>query len=279
MLRVKHIRNARDGNGIAIDGDCYHIIEGGLLGGSTGHRLWEASTTKSYELGTRLTTPDGRVFKYAKAGATLVPNFGCQNYNTQCVAYANIAHVVAQYSKTITLDVAVTDGAAGDGAIAKNELRGGYFIIFPHDDNAINGMILTNTAIAAGGGEMTITVDIEMPTALTVDTDDIELMASPYEDVRSTNSDTKSIVGVPSVPATVGQYCWLQTWGPCWISPQAGAGAGAHDRQVVFRHDGSLDEHDYSDAYTAKQQHAGFVLANAAGAGQGAPFIMLQISI
>jgi len=70
---------------------------------------------------------------------------------------------------------------------------------------------------------------------------------------------------------------WIQTWGPCWISPQAAVSVGNTNRQVVFRHDGSLDEHDYSDAYTTKAQHAGFVLANAAGATQGAAFIMLQI--
>jgi len=45
----------------------------------------------------------------------------------------------------------------------------------------------------------------------------------------------------------------------------------------LYLGDGSLDEHDYSDAYTTKAQHAGFVLANAAGATQGAAFIMLQI--
>ena len=83
---------------------------------------------------------------------------------------------------------------------------------------------------------------------------------------------------MPPIPATSGQYLWVQTWGPVWIAPQPEVSVGLYNRQVVFRHDGSIDEYDYLDAMTTKQQHCGFVLANAQAGGQGAAFIMLQIA-
>ena len=231
-------------------------------------------TTAINEIGTRYRMDD-RVFHYAKAGATLVPNLGCQIYNTQSVAYATIAEDAIIGATKLVIDVAATDGAAGDGVIAKDELFGGYIVIFPHSDNSINRRIIGNTAVDTD--EMTVELDAGIPVALDTNNDHAECMASPYSDVRSTNSATKSIIGVPVVAATIGKYLWIQTWGPCWISPQAAVSVGNTNRQVVFRYDGSLDEHDYSDAYTTKAQHAGFVLANAAGATQGAAFIMLQI--
>jgi len=247
-----------------------NLITGKL---KTSH-FYAAHDTQEHEIGARYRMDD-RVFHYAKAGATLVPNLGCQVYNTQSVAYATIAAAASIGDTFVVIDVAATDGAAGDGVIAKDELFGGYIIIFPGSNRAINRRIIGNTAVDTD--EMTVELDAGIPIALDADTDYGECMASPYSDVRSTNSATKSIIGVPVVAATVGKYLWIQTWGPCWISPQAAVSVGNTNRQVVFRHDGSLDEHDYSDAYTTKAQHAGFVLANAAGATQGAAFIMLQI--
>ena len=247
-----------------------NLITGKL---KTSH-FYAAHDTQEHEIGARYRMDD-RVFHYAKAGATLVPNLGCQVYNTQSVAYATIAAAASIGDTFVVIDVAATDGAAGDGVIAKDELFGGYIIIFPGSNRAINRRIIGNTAVDTD--EMTVELDAGIPIALDADTDYGECMASPYSDVRSTNSATKSIIGVPVVAATVGKYLWIQTWGPCWISPQAAVSVCNTNRQVVFRHDGSLDEHDYSDAYTTKAQHAGFVLANAAGATQGAAFIMLQI--
>lgn len=235
------------------------------------------STTQKYALGTRMRKPDGREFVYAKAGATLNPDMGAKSYNTQHIAYATIAAAAAAGAVEVVLDVAASDGDAGNGAIAANELAGGYIVIFPHSSNTFVRQIVSNTAVPAGGGECTIALDDPIPAALVADSDHGEAMASPYLDVRNTTEATSSVVGVPTWPATVGQYLWLQVKGITWIAPQAEVSVGTNNRQIVFRHDGSIDEHDYSDANVAKGQHAGYVVQNAAGGGQGAPFIMLDI--
>ncbi len=236
-----------------------------------------ASSTQRYPLGTIMRKSDGREYVYAKAGATLNTDMGAKSYNTQHVAYTTIAESADAGDTSVVIDVAGTDGDAGDGAIAANELAGGYVVIFPHSSNTFVRGIVGNTVVASTGGECTLTLDDPIPVALVGDSDHGEAMASPYLDVRSGTGATSSIVGIPTVAATVGQFLWLLKRGIGWVAPQAEVSVGTNNREVVFRHDGSIDEHDYSDSNVAKGQHAGYVVQNAAGAGQGAPFVMFDI--
>jgi hypothetical protein len=244
------------------------------LGGGT---PYAQDTTQKYPLGTTIRL-NGRTFIYAKASGTQNPDVGSHIAAGQHMAYATVAASAAAGVTSITADFGATDGAAGDGVLAEDELVGGYLLVFPHSSNTFIRQIIGNTAVASGGGEVTIELDSPTPVAVVVDVSHCEAMASPYLNVISGNYPKAAIVGIPTYPATTGKYFWLQTWGPCWVSPQAEVGEADHDIQVVFRHDGSIDEHDYSDAYVTKEQHAGFVLTHAAAGTQGAPFIMLQIT-
>ena len=237
--------------------------------------FYAAHATQKHDIGTRYMMDD-RSFRYSYAGGTLNCDLGCSPYNQQIIAYTSIAADAIIGATEIVIDIQGTDGNDGDGKIAKDELFGGYIVIFPHDENSISRRIIGNT-VTTGAGEMTVELDAGIPVALSEDNDHGECMASPYADVRSDASDKKSIVGIPMVAATAGQWLWIQTWGPVWIAPQGAVSTGGNDRQVVFRHDGSVDQHDYNDAATRLAQHAGFVLCNARGGGQGAAFIMLQI--
>lgn len=279
MARTRYISNSRGGiSGSIARGNMIYTIGGGSVGGGGSQNLHEVSTTKKYNLGTRLITGDGRVFKYGLAGGTLVPDNGVCSANIQQIGYSSIAVAAAIGATSISITAGETAGAAADGVIAENELAGGYFVSFTASvATCQRRLILSNEAVASGGGTLVVVLDEGLHIALTT-SDHAECMASPYYNLQSGNDISKPIVGVPVCAATVGQYCWIQTWGPCWVSPQATVGASGHN-QVVFRHDGSLDDHDYSEAYATYAQHAGFVLSSAASGAQAAPFIMLQISI
>lgn len=238
----------------------------------------EMSAVKNYRLGATLKKPDGRVFKYARATATLNTDLGAENYLSQHVSITTVATAAAVGDTAVVIDVGSGDGVAADGVIGVDELEGGYVVFFPHSQNSFTRRIIGNTG-TGGAGEMTLELDDPIPVDLTVNTDHAECMASPYYALRSASSNTKSIMGLPSVAATAAEpYHWLLTWGPCWIAPQGSVSVGNNHRQVVFRHDGSIDDHDFNDGNVSEGQHAGFVLANAPGGGQGAPFIMLQIT-
>lgn len=254
----------------------YDIIYGELLSGGTEQDIYEASNTQNYALETRRVTPDGEEWYYGKAGATINCDLAVWGYNTQHIAYTTVAETVEAGVTQVKLDVQATDGVGGDGAIAADELVGGRVVFFPHNSNSFVRKITDNTA-TTGAGEITLTLDKAIPVALTVDVSHGEAMASPYLDVRTGNcSGRRPFLGKADVAATVGQYFWIQKTGKTWLAPQGEVGVGDNDNEVVCRHDGSMDEHDYSDAYTTKAQHAGKVLTRASGETQGAPFIELQ---
>jgi len=277
-IRLKYAQNAIDGNGTLFRGEIAHVGIPDLLGGNSGHRIWEVNTTQKYTLGARVVYPDGRVFRYAKAGGTLIPGQGCLSYQQQYIRYAVLAAAAAAGATQLSVTVNADDGEVdtNDGALATNELQGGYCVIF--DKSATNMVVLrniiANTAVATGGGTTVITLDDPIPNALTT-TDAIECMASPYYDVRAVNDTQRAVVGVPTMVAAANEYVWIQTWGVCWVAPQATVGTGAGVHAVVFRSDGSLGiPTDGTDL-----QYAGFVLQRGRSNAQGAPFIMLQISI
>jgi len=255
--------------------DAYKIY-GDLLVGGTPQGNHLASDTQNYPIGTRMIDFfDGMEYHYGKAGANLSADVGCQPYNTQHVAFAKIAADALALATSIVIDVAGTDGKAGNGAIPLDELVNGYVVVFVADGQSFLRRITGNSLAATD--EMTLTLDRPIPVALTEDVDHAECIASPFRDVRTLIDDTKSVIGQPTVAATTGQFLWIKTDGIFWFAPQAEVSVGTNNREVVFRHDGSLDEHDHSDDYTRRAQHAGYVLANSRTGGQGAPFVKCHL--
>lgn len=238
----------------------------------------EASDDMNFTIGSRMQV-DGRTFFYARAGGVLDCGKGAFNAITQHVSFALVA-IAAQGARTIVVTVGGGDGVLGGGDIGLNELAGGYIVIWPADmSEAMNRRVVGNSAVT-GGGAMTVTLDRPLSGAL-VGTDHAEIMASPYLNVQTTALafGFHSVMGVPPIAATLGQYLWLQTWGPVWITPGGlgQASIGFLNRRVYFREDGSIDENPVGTAY-ADAQLAGYVLCNAPGEGQGAPFIQLMLA-
>lgn len=255
------------------------LVEG-FAGGPSWNFLYEASTVKhpDYNLGDRVCLPDGRSFRYAKAGNTLNADHGAKYWNEELVKYAtNVVAAQVAGDSEIQVTVAATDGADADGAIAADELRGGYIVIYSNSLSTQQRGIVGNTAIAASGGTITVYLDADLHVAVSTTTSFVEILGNPYENVYSTNNGYSSVAGVPLVEATVGEYVWLQTWGPLWLAPgAAGVGGGAEERECVFGGNGALFEHNVGDT-SDQRQHAGHIINKDSAAGDGPPFIMLQI--
>jgi hypothetical protein len=242
--------------------------------------LHEVSSLQRYPIGLAYPISDPldlRRFHYGKAGNTQIPDVGSHIALTQHISFAVVADTPVG-SRTVVVTVGAGDGALHDGAIAEDELAGGYCVLFPHTANhTMLRMIKHNTAVVAPGGAMTITLD--RPTDYILElVSHVECMVNPYLLLKQGNFPRQPVMGMPMVEAMVNQYLWYQTWGPRWVAPQANVGVGDHNVEVVFRHDGSIDRHDPADGMLQYQQHAGFVMTIPNGGGQAAPFIFLQIT-
>ena len=233
--------------------------------------LYETSSVKStkFNIGDRVVLPDGRVYRYAKAGDAVA---------STSLAVSFLSPVKVSYK------VFAAASAAGDtkvyinqASITEDELRGGY-LVFNHGTSLpVFCGIVGNTASDASNN-VTVYLDRGLPVATTTALY-FEILANPYASVSQANhSGLASFAGMPTTAAVSGSYLWVQTWGPIWISPQAGVAAAAYVREAYFRHDGSLDIRANIGTYVTDQR-AGFAMDYSTAGAQGPPLLMLQVSI
>ena len=239
--------------------------------------IYELSATKKHRLGTTVRRGD-RVFKYSQAIDSFTrTSLLASSYYHQDIMYAAIATASPIGSNKLYVTVGAADGIANDGAFAAHSLEGGHVVIFDAtaNENMYFGILDNNVAVS--GGTMTITLDGELPIATVITTWHVEVMGSPYRVTGTNMGGARWFAGLPMrMATTTNPYFWLQTWGPCWIAPQAGVGASANVGKAVARHDGSIDIH--STAGYEEAQVVGSVMTYSQTGTQGAPFIFLQIA-
>ena len=277
--RAKYMQNAPDGNGTLFRGDMYQVPMNGLLGGTTGHRLWEVKTIAQYSVGTRLVTEDGRVFRYAKASNIVSrTDFGLKFWRQigdGIAANAGGASAIGDYTVTLT------------GTATKDEYMGGYIVM--HTSPNQFRAIVSNTPTS--GTTFVVTLAEPLTVAIVSGSSYCEAMQSPYSDVRLTagpsggdaGADHSSVAGLPFTVTTIAnQHLWIQTWGPRWVNPlgDAGTGVAGGERKLVFDCEGHVcvaDEsgHGGCTGTDGDEQVAGFIIDRG---GSGPPFVMLTIS-
>jgi len=265
--------------------DC-DIIHGGLLEGKSEQDIHKASATQNYVVGTRRVTPEGRVYKYGKATAEIGHmGSGLKFWSllSDGIGWQSPKKTQTTLESTIWLD----SGKASAG-VAKDELVGGYIII--HTGTVSNDMvrrIIANT-LADEDGYVTITVDRPWDYAIATEFG-TETYPNPYMNLRQriaagsypTGGDRlSSVAGMPTVRTVVADmFLWIQTWGPCWVTPEGDVGASVADdrRGCFFDYEGKIIQKS-ADVLTADiQQYAGFII-NREDTSTGPPLFMLQIS-
>ncbi len=248
----------------------------------TGLSYATLETTQRHPYGRRLLTDDGRVFKYCRSLGTLYAGYGAANIAPVASLINSVtpaAYVSGQRKLSIT--IAATEGYAGDGAVAKDELVGA-FLVLGHGAAALteNRMVVGNTAVAAGGGTTIVTLDVPLALDHAAGVA-CELPLNPYRYLSKGSLEYNAFMCVPAVPATSGYNFWGQTYGPCWVVPGGGdatPGDTANDRTAFFVGDGSVN---FGTALTVETgyQRAGFCIDTTASGTSAMPLIMLQLSL
>ena len=265
--RLKHVSNAPIG-GTEFEDYMVHVDRYGLRGHGGPQDIYETSAIQRYAIGTRVTSPDGRVFRYAKSGAACYTGQGCAFYQDVAIA-ANCAFAVAATGKEISF---------ATQTFAKNELAGGYITIYggtPANADCPHRLIISNNACSAA--TLTLVLDGAVGRIVTAATF-CEVYYNPYADLRLGTKTTESFAGVAATYVNAANlYFWVQTWGPCWIAPQVASFNSGEYRDAYFRHDGSIQAYsaDQSDPYALNKQRAGFIMQTGLTAG---PLLMLQVS-
>lgn len=259
--------------------------------GGTPH---EADNEQKYPLGT-LIRRGGRTYMYCYANGTVhteVMAYKAKKSNTNAVAptQATAAEQAIAYpgetlaagvagSKYVTVTIDTEIGILTTGVLAENELAGGYIVIGNGSgQHPQNRMIVSHPALATTGGSLTLKLDSPLERDVTAATTNIELMESPAYCLKADNSGGEYVtyLGVSTVEAVSGQFFWLQTWGPVWITSDGNTCDSAMDRTIVVVGDGSVRS---SNDVTLESgfQKVGIALDMSGSGASNAPFVLLQI--
>lgn len=176
--------------------------------------IFEASVTQKHDLGARYIAKDGRVFRYARAGATELgvgklqqgAAFGGSSATVQADLTVQADAAIGATSLFITL---ATDAAT------LNQYAGGYCAI---GDDAGEGQLfgIVGNSVASGGGTCRIDLDRPILIAVLITTSLVQIMTNPYNlVVEAATTPTGLTLGVTQLVVPINYYCWLQTWGMC----------------------------------------------------------------
>jgi len=224
--------------------------------------LYVTSTVKDpkYDIADRVVLPDGREFRYAKSFNALSATRGCEIFILGVNNYSLLGATTAKGNNKVVM------AATTHAALAKDELRGGYLLIYGSDgddtDTQFRGIIGNDVSISAAA--ITLYLDAGLVKEVTA-ANYCEAFQNPFGSLRLSTTTVEDFAkaGVPAVEVSAGSmYFWCQVKGPIWLPPQA----GLIDEQIgaMWRHDGSLGDINttlgVSCIAEAMTQYAGHIL-------------------
>lgn len=243
--------------------------------------LYATSTVELFPVGMRyVDEDDGRVFRYSRALDTLYSGYGAANGTVVAnIINSVLPNAVVVGDTEMTVTIASDEGYAGNGLVAKDELQGGY-IVFGHAVPASTQTrrIISNTAVASGGGTTSIVMDGPAGYVLAA-SGFAEVQLNPYRYLVQGDFPYNAFMCVPATYATTGLYFWGQTRGPCWVVPGGGdasPGNTTNDRMAYFVGDGTVN---FGKALTIEEgyQIAGYCIDSTSAAASAMPLIMLTL--
>lgn len=211
--------------------------------------LHETSSKQLYELTTKYRY-NGKTFVYGKSvdvqtggahiNAVLIASKGCMNSRAIAISYSTtIVQTHAAGAEYVDVTLAST---------TEDQYKYGHLILGHQSTTLVQnrGIVGNSETGEFTSGQVRFYLDIPLSHATTLNTTSIEGWECPYKELEWAGEDYQyaSVMGIPMVNKAApldNDYFWLQTWGPCWVCPGAGAlGASVRERQAVFDSQGQL---------------------------------------
>ncbi len=234
--------------------------------------IYRASLVKDaqWDIGDHANLADGRVFVYSKSSGVCASGQAADFAATGAIPYVVLDQGQAAGDKEITF------AAVSHDAIAKDELRGGFIVLWGVALKDMTRGIIGNDA-SAENAACKIYLDGPLTRAVTTSTPG-EAYENPYANLLNAGSGNPNLskAGVPATYVSASDmYFWVQKSGPVFVAPQSDVINNITG--CYFRHDGSVEaDIDVEDRVAGENttQYAGHrIIGNYAGNG---PLFMLQ---
>ena len=197
--------------------------------------IYRASTVKdaAYDIGDHVKLADGREFVYSKSSGVVASGQAAQFVATGAIPYVVLDQAQSEGDKEITF------AAVTHSAIAKDELRGGFIVLWGVALKDMTRGIIGNDASVANAA-IKIYLDGPLTRDVTTSTPG-EAYENPYANLINTGggSSTLAKAGIAAtyVSATA-MYFWVQIRGFVFIAIQSDM--ITNKIGGYFRHDGSI---------------------------------------
>ena len=210
------------------------------------------------KLGTRATTPDGRVFYYAQNSSTAITTGGflVDGLLTEADHDMDKAATAAHSVGDTTISLEITEASGGSGDLVKDEYADGYMMF---NDGPGEGEVYRIKSHPAhdASADATVIITIDEPdgirTALTT-ASLCGLFKSPYNAIAIVDGDAApttrtGVIGVTTIPVTASYYCWVQTSGIATgaLGAQVGGVGDALTISQESSESGMAERADHSD--------------------------------
>lgn len=172
--------------------------------------LYEVSATKKECLGALRETEDGRKFRYAKAGDTLI--VGGATYSAAATSN-HVNQIQSSGAANAAGAIQVTVYVKGT-AVTANQYDDGYLVVYRAGSGTAGYYYPIASHSTTATGSETITVTLKEPLVKATYTNDyFSLFANPWSGVGNVTDIAVSWSGQAMAAATSGQYLWVQTGG------------------------------------------------------------------
>lgn len=236
---------------------------GQQIAGQSDQVIYEDSTTQKFDIGTRR-QEHLRTFRYSKASAALA-GLARLLTNSNYVPGATGHADEDGFEGVLNAAAAVGDlyvDLADTAARAANYYKGGFLVVYGttvfHQYMIVKSDAGTGTYVRCYLDKAVYEEAITVAMGVTA-------YLSPYsavQQVGSVNAGFEAAVGLNLVPVASGSYFWMQTRGPCIVTPTGGTwpGSSANLRAVYMNNaDGTLQPGTLSDP-SSGYQYIGYLL-------------------
>jgi len=215
----------------------------------------------SGSLGMTYTAPDGRKYRYARAGGTALTVGNLLQAAAETTAHQGLAFAAAALgATTVTTTSTVT--------VTANQYAGGYITVSVTPD--LGAVYKIKSHPAATAATVTLTLEEGLRTAWTTATR-ADLVANPYAAVIvAPTTVTGLLVGVAVNDLTANQYGWIQVQGPCNVLADSAGVAVAGEVSASNATAGAVE------SFVSGQQVVGRAMSGIAASENGLIYLDLS---
>ena len=166
--------------------------------------LFSSSATQMHDIGAQMVTPDGRKFRYCKAGATALVAGKLQQAPAEVTGDQNLTAVAAAAGATTVVSTSTV-------TVTANQYAGGFVAVSVTPDVGRLYKIKSHAAFTAAAP--TFELEDALQNAWTTSTR-FDLIANPYNGVVVNPTTATSMpVGAAIYNIAISEFGWLQTKG------------------------------------------------------------------